>query len=150
ITRALAIQPELVYIEKGISFGNSEAVDMSGNPLGTYETLLVQQNLEIPLLLRWGIPTGGRLHPALEVGPFYSFELSELLKFTGSVTKSTDSHLRKNTGYGLVLGAALGLDVGRAQWVVEGRYEPGLAALGTLAGSEAHSNAFVISTGVRF
>jgi hypothetical protein len=152
LNNTLALQPEIDYIEKGISFGKSEGADENGNPTGTFETLLVQQFLEIPVLLRWGMPTDGHVHPMLEAGPFFSFELAERLKSTGSVTGSTDSNIMKDTDYGLVLGGGLGLDVGAVQWMFEGRYEPGFAGLGKVFGSsdEANSNAFVISTGVRY
>jgi hypothetical protein len=152
LSNVLAVQPEIDYIEKGISFGKSEGTDAIGNPTGTFETLLVQQFLEIPVLLRWGMPTNGSLHPVIEVGPFYSFELSERLKSTGSTTGSTDSSILKDSYYGLVIGAALNVDVGAAQWVIDGRYEPGFAGLGKVFGNadEANSNAFVISTGVRY
>jgi hypothetical protein len=152
VSTTLAIQPELTYIEKGISYGKVEDRSFQGIFLGSHETLLVQRNLEIPVLLRWGIPVGGPVHPALEAGPFVSFELAERLKTTGEYTDSRPTQLVESTDYGVVLGAALGLDVGAAQWMFEGRYEPGLAELGNIFGGpdEAHSDAFVISTGVRY
>jgi hypothetical protein len=152
LTDAYAIQPEIDYIEKGISFGESEGTDASGNPTGKFETLLVQQFLEIPVLLRWGIPSEGRFHPVLEAGPFFSFELGENLKTTGSQSGSTSSSIMKDTDYGLVVGGGLAVDLGAVQWTLLGRYEPGFAGLGEVLGStqEAHSNTIVISTGVRY
>jgi len=148
---SLEVQPEVRYIQKGISFGESEGSDQNGNPTGTFETLHVVDAIEVPLLLRWEVPTGGRVHPVLIGGPFVSFEIAERRKTTGSQKSSVDAGILKNTDYGVVLGAGLELDAGPGRWILHGRYEPGLADLGSFYASDGvHSGAWVLATGFRY
>jgi len=151
LAASLEVQPEVLYMQKGISFGESEAVDESGSVAGTFETLYVVDAIEVPLLLRWEVPTGGRVHPVLSGGPFVSFELAERFKFTGDQTGSQDYEALKNTDYGVVLGAGLELDAGPGRWILQGRYELGLADLGTIyLSDDVHSGAWFITTGYRY
>jgi len=152
LAASLEVQPEVLYMQKGISLGESEGVDESGTLTGTIETLHVVSAIEVPLLLRWEVPTGGRVHPVLSGGPFVSFEIAEQRKITGSQTTSQDSEILKNTDYGVVLGAGLELDAGPGRWILQGRYEAGLADLGTFSfysSDHVHSGAWFITTGYR-
>jgi Outer membrane protein beta-barrel domain len=151
LSGSLEIQPEVLYIQKGVSFGESEGADDSGNPIGSLETLHVVDAVEVPLLLRLQVPMGGRLHPVLVGGPFVSFEVAERLKTTGALESSEDSQILKNTDYGVVLGAGLELEAGPGRWILQGRYEPGLADLGSFyTSNQVHSNAWVLTTGFRY
>ena len=150
LAASLEVQPEVLYIEKGISFGKSEGRDESGNPTGAFETLHVVDAVEVPVLLRWEIPTGWRVHPVLSGGPFASFETAEKLKITGKHSMSQVSQTLKNTDYGAVLGAGLEMTAGPGRWILQGRYEAGLADLGTFSSTNAaHSGAWVIATAFR-
>jgi hypothetical protein len=151
IAHALEIEPEALYIEKGISYGESPIIDGLENIIGAKETLHVQHFLELPVLLGYQVLSSGRVHPVLEAGPFVAFELGERMKLTGGVETSWDDQEVKNTDYGVVLGAGLEVQTGPVRWLLDGRYDRGLADLGTFNGTkEIHSDAFVISTGVRY
>jgi hypothetical protein len=152
IASALEIQPEALYLEKGISLGERQQRDEFGDVVATYEELHVQHYLEIPVLMQWRLPTGERVRPVLEAGPFVAYELGERLKLTGDGNASYAEDLLKNTDYGFVVGAGLQVRAGPAYWLLDGRYDRGLAKLGKFFGSEEdiHSDAFVISTGVRY
>jgi hypothetical protein len=148
IGKRLEIQPGLLYVVKGVSFGTSEAVDPSGNPIGEIETMHVVNAVEVPVLLRWGIPVDWRVRPVLLGGPFVSFETAERLKVTGAQSISRDSQILKNTDYGLVLGTALEMKAGPGRWILEGRYDLGLADLGDFySPGSVHSGAFAITMG---
>ena len=147
----LEFQPELLYMQKGFSFGESEGTDPFGNPTGTFEELTVVESIEVPLLLQWVVPTGGRLHPVLLGGPFVSFEIGEQRKLTGSENETYDTGVLNDTDYGMALGVGLEMDAGRGRWLLQGRYDAGFADLGTYTGSSGvHSTAWVILTGYRF
>jgi hypothetical protein len=144
----LEIQPGLLYVVKGVSFGNSEAVDPSGNPIGQMESMHVVNAVEVPVLVRCGIPVDWRVRPVLLGGPFVSFETAERLKLTGARSVSQDSQILKNTDYGLVLGTALEMKAGPGRWILEGRYDLGLADLGDFyTFGSVHSSAFAITMG---
>lgn len=148
---AFELEPRLTFTEKGISLGEFQKYDVYGMPLGTFETLLVAGYLEVPLLLRWLSPPMGRVHAVVESGPFVSLELSERMKYTGSVKVSGHESLLENPDWGLVLGGGLQMDAGPGRWLLEGHYERGMRDLGSFFGTEqVHSDAFVISTGYRY
>jgi outer membrane protein with beta-barrel domain len=144
---SLEFQPQLLYVEKGVSYGESELTDFAGTPLGKIETLLVTAALEVPVLVRWEVPTGGRVHPVLFGGPFASFELSEKMKITGSFETSEDSHSLKGGDIGIALGGGLEIDAGPGRWVIEGRYDAGTVELSP---DGSHSGAWLVMTGYRF
>ena len=144
-------EPHLDYLVKGISYGKVEATDNAGSPLGEFEALNETDVLEIPVLLRWNVPIQGRVHPSLALGPFASFELAERFKTTGAVEGSKSVSILKNTDYGVAFGAGIGVDMGPARWLLEGRYDLGLADIGPFLGSEpVHSGAFSLLAGVSF
>jgi hypothetical protein len=47
VGQMLEVSTEAMYIEKGISYGTSEATDPFGNPIGTVEFLHVIQQVEV-------------------------------------------------------------------------------------------------------
>jgi len=141
------LQPQLLYVEKGVSFGESVGTDVAGIPTGTFETLNVTGALEVPVLLRWNVPIGERVHPVLAVGPFASFEISERLKLTGSQDTSVDVNNLKGTDVGVTFGAGLEIDAGPGRWVIEGRYDSGTVDLNP---DGSRSGAWLLMTGFRF
>ena len=151
VAKQLEMQTGLLYVVKGVSYGRSIVTDQSGNPIGEVETTHVQNVVEVPALLRWGIPVDWRVRPVLLGGPFASFETSERDKLTGALSVSQDSEILKNTDYGVILGSALEMKAGPGRLILEGRYDLGLANLGAFdASSSVHSGAFAITMGYAF
>lgn len=146
------VSPEVMYVEKGLSLDKEHIVNFTGIPTSElFEILQVTRAIEVPVLLRWQVPALWSFHPVLIGGPFMSFERSEMLKWTGSVSATTRTETLNDTDYGLVLGAGLGLNAGPGRAVLEGRYDLGLADLGPFGGSaQTHSRAFSILTGYRY
>ncbi len=126
LSRLFALQGELLYVSKGLSFGESEATDEAGNLLGTFETLRVLDYLEIPLLVRAAWAARGPLRPALVVGPAIAFKLSERQKTTGSVEGSQETDGFASFDVGLAAGAELRFRTGPGWTLMETRYTMGL------------------------
>jgi hypothetical protein len=146
--KRLEIQSGVLYIVKGVSYGKSALTDFSGNSSGEIESMHVVNAVEVPVLVRWGIPLDWRVRPVLLGGPFVSFETAERFKVTGDESYATDSQILKNTDYGIVLGTALEMKAGPGRWILEGRYDLGLADLGDFDFSgSVHSGAFAITMG---
>jgi hypothetical protein len=120
------LQGELLYVSKGFSFGESEATDNSGNPIGKFEALTDVEVLEIPLLVHASWPTQGALRPGLVAGPALSYKLRERFKTTGAVEGSETSSLFADTGFGLAAGAELRIRSGSGWSVLEARYTLGM------------------------
>ena len=139
-----------MYVEKGISYGNSEATDPFGNPIGSLEALHVVQYVELPILLRWRIPVSWGVRPSLLGGPFVSFKTGEKFKLTGANSGSESVDDLKDTDYGIVLGAALDHKAGPGRMFLEGRYDLGLADTGFYDSHSTYSSAFSILAGYTF
>ena len=124
----LGLQGELLYVSKGFSYGKSEATDQQGNSLGTFETLQIVDYLEVPLLLRaaWASP-GGRLSPAVVVGPTISFKVRERFKQTGALEGSEKDDRFKSSDAGIAACGELRLRTGPGWSLIEARYTMGLA-----------------------
>jgi outer membrane protein with beta-barrel domain len=143
----LELQPQLLYVEKGVSLGEATETDNAGNTLGTFEALHVTSALEVPVLVRFEFPTGGRIHPVIAAGPFASFELSEKMKLTGSQESSNDEDTLKGTDIGIAFGGGLEIDAGPGRWLIEARYDHGTVELNP---DGSHSSAWLLMTGYRF
>jgi hypothetical protein len=149
LSDGLAVEPRVSYLVKGISLGEVEATDEEGNFLGEAEMLYAVDVLEIPVLLRWNLPVSGSIRPSLAFGPFVSFELNEQIKLTGAAKETWSRSDLENTDFGVVFAGGVGVKTGPGVWFIEGRYDLGLADLGTFAGSKpVYSGAFALVAGV--
>jgi hypothetical protein len=148
LTPAFAIRPELLYVTKGASLGESEAVDQQGNPIGSFELLHTVSYLEVPVLVRAALPTGN-LRTGLLLGPSFAFELSERLKATGSVGGSDEIDELKSTDIGLAMGIEFGYPLGPGHVTVEPRYTIGFSNIEqpTVGDNGVRNTAFTVMAG---
>ena len=148
----LSVQPEVLYVTKGTSYGKTEETSPSGTVLGTSETLVVLEYVEIPMLLRWSPPTPGIVHPSFVLGPAFSFRVRSRLKITGygEGSASIDDQT-KSTDVGLAFGGGAGIGHGRRKILVDARYTVGLTNVAdrTFADSSKNGN-FLLMMGVAF
>jgi hypothetical protein len=96
ITPRLAIQPELMYVQKGTGDNNFFGGD--GYNLGY---------LEFPVLLKYNLSTGRRLIPSVFLGPAVSTLLSAEIYYDGFFTEDERYDVKdgmKSVDFGLVLG----------------------------------------------
>jgi hypothetical protein len=140
---------DLLYVSKGFSYGKGEAVDQSGNPLGTYENLQEMDYVAIPLLLRASWGTGGSISPALVVGPETAFKVRETFKQTGAVTNSRNTALFSTFDEGLAAGAEVRVRTGSGWSLIEARYTQGLV-VHDLAGEDKRNRALTVMAGYSF
>jgi hypothetical protein len=147
------LQPELLYLDKGVSLGKSDQTDTAGNLIGTFESLYSMPSLELPLLVRVAPPALAGLHPVVLAGPFLSAKLSESFKLTGGSSTSIPRTNFKSTDYGLQLGAGLEFPAGPGRLTLNGRFDLGLADVGragALATDAVHSRTLLVMAGFRF
>ncbi len=167
----LAIQPEAYFSMKGTKVGYEETYDSYGSRITeTYEYTFKFNYLEIPILLKYKIPTSRKLKPNLFVGPCMAFKLSARLTgsykyednyaYTGdsgynSYAAEVDEELDdiKTTDFGLVMGAGLDIEMGSSSLVIEARYNLGLTGLSKFADASdpvAKNYAFTLMLGIAF
>ena len=118
----LSIQPEVLYSQKG-----AEATEE-----GTTISFRVGY-IDVPLLLKYTIPTGTNLMPSLFAGPQVGFKLSESVSGGGI---SVDTDFFKSTDFGVTFGGDIGARLaGRTQQFGVGlRYTLGLTSIADVDG----------------
>lgn len=115
---SFAIQPEILYNTKGVKF---EEGDVSEKITLTY--------MQIPVLLKFNIPTAGNFDPFIYAGPSVGILLSANDKLEGT-TDDYDEDIKdffKSTDFSAVLGVGAGIPMGTSgQLSFEFRYDLGL------------------------
>lgn len=123
VSPQLAIQPELYYTMKGTVY--EEAGDKATFKL---------DYLELPVLLKFTIPTRSNLAPSLFMGPAVGFKLSSKLEISsGGISAEGDVRNVQSADFGLVFGGGLDFAAGSGKFGFDIRYELGLSGL---AGSD--------------
>jgi hypothetical protein len=145
----LAIQPELLYSQKGFILQASD---------GNAEIFL--NYVEIPVLLKYLIPSKGSVKPAVFAGPFVAFKAGTSASVNvdeednpgdaaevEDVLQTVADDVISGTDFGLVLGGSLNIN----QFVVDARYTVGLAnMLPDVPGWSTQTTALSVSAGMTF
>lgn len=147
----LALQVEVAYGGRGgsgLGLG-ADALDAGATPVE-----LDMQYLEVPVLLRTGFPTDWLL-PSFFAGPYAAFVLSCEVTPDGGTTTSCDDEAAgqrfspRTTDFGMVVGAALDVAVGRSTLFVDARYTLGILSLQAGSdGFDARHNGVALTGGV--
>lgn len=115
---SIAIQPEILYNTKGVKF---EQGDVTDKVTMTY--------MQIPVLLKFNIPTAGNFDPFIYAGPSVGILLSANDKLEGT-DDDYDEDIKdsfKSTDFTAVLGLGAGIPMGTSgQLTFEFRYDMGL------------------------
>jgi len=160
---AVALQPELLYVQKGTS---AELLALAG------ATLDVRMSyIEVPLLLMVPFGSGDGFTPYAFGGGAVAFEAkceaeikSDLPlqdNFGGAITTKSDcddgggvleGFERKKTDFGAVFGAGLRMPAGSGSFLVEGRYTLGLVNLDDSSDGDASfkQRSFAVQLGYSF
>jgi len=125
ITEMFAIQPEVLYTQKGFKAeGEEDGVTVKMIASGDY--------LEIPLLVKLSLPTPGIVKPNLFVGPFMGFNIRAKVKgeHDGEPSPEVDiKDITKDTEFGLVLGGGADFSLPTSKITFDVRYTLGLTTL---------------------
>jgi hypothetical protein len=120
ISTYFALQPELLYSQRGLHFFQTELYNTSYSLNVNY--------LEIPVLIKYKIPVRWRVKPGLLAGPYIAVKLSAkrtLEIWDERNTKGVSSI--KNLDYGLVFAIHSDFSAWSRQLVIEFRFNWGLA-----------------------
>jgi hypothetical protein len=141
-----AVQLEVWYSQKGSGLSDPEG---EGDVKVPY--------LEIPLLAKLTIPTGGIVTPHVLAGPAVAFELScTLSAFVSGIPVEDDCDApdigidRKKTDFSLVFGAGLEIQAGPGAIILDALYDLGLKNLADAADApdeDVKTRAWMISGG---
>lgn len=117
-----ALQPEILYSQKGAEFGET----IAGAPVEVTGKL---DYLEIPILAKLTIPINSTFTPNLFIGPAFSFLLSAKLKAEAMGVTIIDldtKDFQKSFDVGLVFGGGIDIAVGTGKITADTRYVMGL------------------------
>ncbi len=141
ISKMFAIQPEFLYTMKGTRFEQQILGE-------TVKMAIKLSYLEVPVLVKFMIPTPGGVKPSLFVGPSIAIELGAKLKTEalGDTTVEDISDNTQNTEFGLIIGG--GLDFGKLSFDI--RYNLGLTTISISGGEEIKNGVISLKVGYSF
>lgn len=122
LSEVLTIQPEVLYARKGASVNvqeEEENVDITIN----------LDYIEIPVLLKAGIPVEAPVVPSIHAGPYLGFAVNREVSAeggNGGGTESLDGAF-SSTDFGVTLGADLNFRSGNRTITLSGQYDLGLS-----------------------
>jgi outer membrane protein W len=112
----LAIQPELLYSQKGVQSNLYEGIIL-------VDVTASFNYVELPILLRYQVPLKGKFKPFVFAGPCISYSLSSELELSASILSVTldIGSLSHVSDFGLVAGGGFGYEVGNGLLVLDAR-----------------------------
>ncbi len=110
-------------LESGLLFTMKGAKVLKGSPTGTVESFLILDYLEVPVLLRWNIPTGTTTRSHLYAGPTLAFRVSSRNR---TETETTDLKDVQGLDSGVAIGGSVDFPLNPGRLVVDLRYGIGL------------------------
>ncbi|MBI1796708.1 MAG: PorT family protein [Candidatus Eisenbacteria bacterium] len=126
LTRLIAVQPELLYVEKGTSLGDVTLTDAYGASTGTAHDVLAVDYIELPVLARIALPHARQAAPYLIVGPALGMRGAQRQKVSGDVHLSQAIRFVKDTDVGVAFGIGTEVGSGPRRFEAEARYTLGL------------------------
>lgn len=142
----LTLQTELLFSRRG---GKQEQSFMDDTSSVTWKTRLTY--LELPVMLRLGLPGSEKAQPAVLLGGYGALRLSAKQSVTGTYTSIKDN--TKEMDYGLTAGISLGLKTASRQTILLGaRYVHGLSNIlkNPEDGQKWRNRGFTLSAGFLF
>jgi len=128
----LALQPELLYVQKGAKYSLSYYEGLIGDRVDADLTFKLDY-LDLPVLFKYLFAGGGAAKPSLYLGPVMALKMSSNLQVEVSAPGYGSNELEvefedvKSLDFGAVVGAGLDVAVGEGSLVFDVRYTVGLS-----------------------
>lgn len=118
----ISIQPEVLYVQKGAKISFAE-----GEITGTLKANI--DYIEIPLLLKFNLVSGGLTIPSFYAGPYFGFNTkAEFVISAAGYTETQDiKDDIKNTEFGVTFGLGLTQKLGVMKLTFDARYDLGIS-----------------------
>jgi outer membrane protein with beta-barrel domain len=143
VNETFSIQPEILYMRKGTarSYQGTISVPEYGWSSATVvvEELFNIDYLEIPVLIKFTIPTNGRLSPFVYTGPCLGIRSRARRDITATATRDNETYVYSEsddiitvttvTDFGLICGGGIDFEVGQGLLTFDARYTYGLLDL---------------------
>jgi len=145
----LAIQPELMYIQKGYTADFS--VTALGQTISGSSTVELSY-LEVPVLAKFQIPMAGPFSPTIFAGPTVAYNLSaEQVTEAGGQSDSEDiSDSLSGTEVGAQFGVGADFGLGAGTLSIDARYGYGLSSLPDSGDASVKNRGIMLTAGLTF
>jgi hypothetical protein len=124
INEHLAIQPEILFSQKGVIYENIDAGE-------DYASSISLSYVDVPILANFYVPmsAGAKFRPYLFTGPSLGLKIRGRMKTTAQgVTTESEMQNMRMVDMGLMIGAGLNVDVGRGKIGIDVRHSWSLAS----------------------
>jgi hypothetical protein len=146
--RGLALQPEVLFVTKGTSLGQTNITDWNGTVIGTAEVIEACNYVEIPVLIRVATPTAGALSPFLLAGPAIGVLASQKIVQQGTEGGWFPLDVAKGADLGIALGLGAEFGHGRMRGTIESRYTLGVTPATDASYGDARNGSLLVMAGV--
>ncbi len=127
----LSLQGEFLYVRKGAR-EDLIYTSQTGDPLGSIDLFYNADYFQVPVILNYALMDEGGMRPVLMAGPYLAFKYSAKTKGEippvgplKSITRGLEDF--SSTDFGLVLGGGLEFSRGGRTFLIQLRYDLGLA-----------------------
>lgn len=123
-----ALQPELMYIQKGGELSFEDVIDEEGAPT-EFDLTYNLNYVELPVMVTYAIDTQSRYVPMLMAGPYVSLAThrNATIDFDGGDFSVDGDEFFSRFDYGAVFGADLGVKLKKRLATIGVRYDLGIA-----------------------
>ncbi|MDD8019578.1 MAG: porin family protein [Acidobacteriota bacterium] len=142
--KGLALQPEILYVQKGFHFKSTESEEAFDY---SYDYL------EIPVLLKHYFgASDAKISPYVFAGPYFGLNTLARYENTSDETKYGLGSSTEDFEYGISAGAGIMLKAGPGEIQIDGRYDAGLNKLAKKAGEPGYgrTRTWLITIGYSF
>jgi len=122
LSPSLSVRPEVLFTMKGMRLSNN--VTVNEEEVEASQTIRINY-VEVPLMVRVGLPVGPFADAGILIGPSVGFKLSESVK-TERNGVEIDSDANTDFATSFDAGIAAGAEYGSGPFAVEARYTYGL------------------------
>jgi hypothetical protein len=124
ISKYFALQPEIYYVMRGTRA--SEIFDIT-----EVKATLKTDYIDIPLLVKFKIPSKSSIKPILFAGPYIGFRLNaqSVIEVAGQKTEIDYKEQIKNQHMGLIVGGGIEFNFKSMKLILEGRYSFGVTSI---------------------
>lgn len=129
IAPQLSIEPGLMYVSDGFSWGNATVTDELGNSHGTIEQISVLEHVQTPVLFRFQFTKDGPMHLFGVAGPYGSIRAREYRRMTGALESVTKTDDLRATHFGVVVGGGIQMPAGPGELELQMRYDTALSSV---------------------
>ena len=120
----LAVQTEVLFTRKGAKM-TSEATDEAGNPLGSFDTFIRVDYLEVPVLLRGTLLATPAVQPMIYAGPTFGFPLQGKLVTDYAGVPDVKLEDLESVDFGAAFGLGIGARLAGHRLFADLRYTTG-------------------------